>query len=145
VQFTDGSALMAQNCWHTDQTTEPYYDFGAVPDAWHTYGFWWDDANGRMHYFFDGTHTHEIAVPSGYEEPMFAICSMQQGGDWSGPVPDGEPMGQALFDYVRISENPPGAMLSAPQGKASARLPAVQRQAGLGATVNLPANARRKR
>ena len=142
VQFTDGSSCMAQNLWSVDQTTNPYYDFGAVPDAWHTYGFWWDTANGQMHYFFDGAHTHQAAQPSGYDAPMFAICSMQQGGDWSGPVPDGEPMGRALFDYVRISENPPGALLSAPQAQPSARASARGASPGLGASVAFERSAR---
>lgn len=139
VQFSDGSTCMAQNLWEMDQTTNPYYDFSATPDAWATFGFYWDLAAGRMHYFYNGKHTHEVVQPSeGYESPMFVILSMQQGGDWSGPVPDDESMGQMLVDYVRISERLPGALQSAPQAKASMVPPRDKdrpRGAGLGASV----------
>lgn len=144
VQFTNGTHVMAQNLWHTDQTTEPYYDYNAAPDAWHTYGFWWDEANGRMHYFFDGAHTHETAVPSGYDHPMFVILSMQQGGDWSGPVPDGAQMGRALFDYVRISADLPGALLAAPQAARSGPPPEAEPM-GLGRNVKFERGQRPRR
>ena len=122
VQFTDGTHCMAQNLWHIDHTTNPYYDFGADPAAWHTYGFWWDTDNRKMVYFMDGKKTQECAQPQGYDHPMFVILSMQQGGSWSGPIPNDAPMGQMLVDYVRVSSTLPGALQSAPQAAPSGRL-----------------------
>jgi len=102
--------LMSQNLWHTDHTTEPYYMFdnqGFTIDDWHTYGFWWDHANRRMQYFYDGHKTIDTAEPAGYTEPMFIICGSQQGGDWSGPIPDSAQLAPLRFEYVRCYERPP--------------------------------------
>jgi hypothetical protein len=57
---------------------------------------------------------------------------MQQGGDWSGPIPDNAQMGSMLVDYVKIAKQPPGALLSAPQAVASGK-DAHRPKLGLGA------------
>jgi len=119
VTFTDGNAVMSQNLWETNQKTNPYYLWSFDRTAWHTYAFWWDRDNGKMRYFFDGALTQELDQPTGYDHPMFAILSSQQGGDWSGPIPDNEPMGQMLVDYCHVSAAPPGAVLSAPRAAPS--------------------------
>ena len=134
VTFTDGSAVMAQNLWELDHKTNSYYLWNFDRTAWHTYAVWWDDPNGQIHYFFDGAHTQTVQKPAGYDHPMFTILSMQQGGDWSGPVPDGEAMGQMLVDYVHVSAAPPGALLSAPEAAKSGKAPPrTELHLGLGA------------
>ena len=107
------TVVMAQTLWHTDQTTEHYYAYNDKPFDWHTYGMFWDDANKRMTYWYDGKKTIDTAVPSGYNDPMFIILGSQQGGDWSGPIPDGAQLGPLLFDYVRCYDHPPQSLATA--------------------------------
>lgn len=134
VTFTDGSALMAQNLWEMDHSTNPYYLWDFDRTAWHTYAVWWDLEARKIRYYFDGRLTQELAQPDGYDHPMFVIISMQQGGDWSGPVPDDQEMGRMLVDYVHISQQPPGAVVNAPQAARSGREP-PRKGRGLGSGV----------
>ena len=83
----------------------------------------------------DGQFTQEVAEPSGYDHGLYVILSMQQGGDWSGPTPDDAAMGAMLIDYVRISQQLPGALHSAPQAARSGKAPQGRRPRGLGSSV----------
>jgi beta-glucanase (GH16 family) len=81
------------------------FDF-ALPDAaaeFHDYGVLWEP--DRIIYYIDRKPVSDIAVPIGFDDPMYMIVNLAMGSKFFGGVGfvDGESPATVAFEIDRIS------------------------------------------